>query len=150
MERHNKEKQKRERHATRRVTPLFWSILLLFMSTNPLLANPITDQPGATQGGLSIAGSLTGINDNISAAINPMQSNKGSEKWVQKLYTVFPRLERALIITTIINFIVIIFVVLFYIVKRRMIQFTSSTIGNIKLNSQAKNEFLDNLHNETS
>lgn len=44
------------------------------------------------------------------------------------LTTRFPYLQRALIIATIVNFVVIVFALLFYIIKRRMSQFSPVSI----------------------
>ena len=44
------------------------------------------------------------------------------------LTTRFPYLQRALIIATIVNFVVIVFALLFYIIKRRMSEFSPVTI----------------------
>ena len=44
------------------------------------------------------------------------------------LTTRFPYLQRALIIATIVNFVVIVFALLFYIVKRRMNQFSPVSV----------------------
>jgi hypothetical protein len=149
METHNK-----GRHATRKAMPLFfWPLLLLFLNVNSVLANSAIDYPEATKDSLSIVASLLGSfinndNDNV-IVISQGQPRNSLGEWAEKLILVFPRLERALIIVTIINIVVIIFAALFYGVKLRSIQLISSPMGNIKLKSQAKNDFLNNLHNET-
>ena len=54
---------------------------------------------------------------------------------VDKLSIQFPKLQRALIIVTIINFIIIIFGLLMYLIKRRMQQFSPASIA--RLNQEA-------------
>ena len=54
---------------------------------------------------------------------------------VDKLSIQFPKLQRALISVTIINFIIIIFGLLMYLIKRRMQQFSPASIA--RLNQEA-------------
>ncbi len=114
-----------------------WLILGTALIFNSVMANETVNQrdsanPTATQ---SVTVTQSPEQTSEHQTLNVTDKPATGTPTVDKLSVQFPKLQRALIIATIINFIIIIFGLLMYLIKRRMQQFSPASIA--RLNQEA-------------
>jgi hypothetical protein len=104
------------------ITVSFWLILMTVFSLSQAVAAPIDNSDPQS------AGVKTTSATNQSPAIDKPPSPSETDELAIR----FPKLERALIIATIVNFIIIIFGLAMYLGKRRMQQFSPAPLAQLK------------------
>lgn len=118
-----------------RLALTFWLLLWTFPGFNCVIAEELVSQKTTAE----IAEKQVSALDNTSSQHTPQNkpelpgaSNMTGATFTEVLATQFPQLQRALIILTIINLVVITFASLMYLVKRRMQQFSPAPLTKLK------------------
>lgn len=117
-------------------------ILCSILFFNSAIASEITDNQTSSvpvaekaQQQINAAANQTSNTSPTSAADNAQVTTGPTTSSLDALTTQFPSLQRALIILTIINFIIIVFGLMMYLVKRRMQQFSPASM--VRLNPES-------------
>ena len=108
-----------------RVVFFIWFMAILFVTTPFAFAESSNEQQTLTQ-----VDAETSSNSQPNS--NNTQTTKSPESTMGQLHAIFPQLERALVIATSINLVIIIFALLLYSAKRKMNQFSPAPLASIK------------------
>ena len=111
-----------------RVVFFIWFMAILFVTTPFAFAESSNEQQTLTQVDAETSSNSQPNSNNTQTTKSP----ESTESTMGQLHAIFPQLERALVIATSINIVIIIFALLLYSAKRKMNQFSPAPLASIK------------------
>ena len=111
-----------------RVVFFIWFMAILFVTTPFAIAESSNEQQTLTQVDAETSSNSQPNSNNTQTTKSP----ESTESTMGQLHAIFPQLERALVIATSINIVIIIFALLLYSAKRKMNQFSPAPLASIK------------------
>ena len=117
-----------------RVVFFIWFMAILFVTTPFAFAESSNEQQTLTQVDAETSSNSQPNSNNTQTTKSPKspESPESPESTMGQLHAIFPQLERALVIATSINLVIIIFALLLYSAKRKMNQFSPVPLASIK------------------